>query len=58
MNIKNRDSFNDFFLYNEELVDDIMFELDSINLKIEILAKIILAADYSERKQLYTKYFK
>ena len=40
MNFRNSiQDFNEFFLNNEEFNDEILFELDSIHCKLDILAK-------------------
>ena len=58
MNFRNNiQDFNEFFLNNEEFNDEILFELDSIHCKLDILAKMILLDNFEEKLKLYKQYF-
>ena len=58
MNFRNTvQDFNEFFLNNEEFNDEILFELDSIHCKLDILAKMILLDNFDEKLKLYKQYF-
>ena len=54
MNFRNTvQDFNEFFLNNEEFNDEMLFELDSIHCKLDILAKMILLDNFDEKLKLY-----
>ena len=58
MNLKhNLEDFNDFFLNNEEYNDEILFELDSLHCKLDILAKMLLLDNFEEKLKLYKQFF-
>lgn len=58
MNFRNNiQDFNEFFLNNEEFNDEILFELDSIHCKLDILAKMILLDNFEEKLKLFKQYF-
>lgn len=58
MNFRNNiQDFNEFFLNNEEFNDEILFELDSIHCKLDILAKMILLDNFDEKIKLFKQYF-
>lgn len=58
MNFRNSiQDFNEFFLNNEEFNDEILFELDSIHCKLDILAKMILLDNFDEKLKLFKQYF-
>lgn len=58
MNFRNTvQDFNEFFLNNEEFNDEMLFELDSIHCKLDILAKMILLDNFDEKLKLYKQYF-
>lgn len=58
MSFHSLDDFNNFFLNNEEANDEILFELDSIHCKLDILAKMFLLTDFDEKIKLYNQFFK
>ena len=49
--------FNDFFLNNEEYNDEILFELDSLHCKLDLLAKMLLLDNFEEKLKLYKQFF-
>lgn len=53
----NLEDFNDFFLNNEEYNDEILFELDSLHCKLDILAKMLLLDNFEEKLKLYKQFF-
>ncbi|MCI5552955.1 MAG: hypothetical protein MR388_03870 [Tenericutes bacterium] len=58
MNLRhNLEDFNDFFLNNEEYNDEILFELDSLHCKLDILAKMLLLDNFEEKLKLYKQFF-
>ena len=54
---KDFDTLEEFFLNNEELNDELLFELDSIHCKLDILAKMIVLSNLDEKIKLYKQYF-
>lgn len=54
----NMEDFNEFFLNNEEFNDELLFELDSLHCKLDILAKMILLSNYDEKLKLFNQYFR
>lgn len=58
MNLRhNLEDFNDFFLNNEEYNDEILFELDNLHCKLDILAKMLLLDNFEEKLKLYKQFF-
>ena len=58
MNLRhNLEDFNDFFLNNEEYNDEILFELDSLHCKLDILAKMLLLDNFEGKLKLYKQFF-
>lgn len=58
MSFHSLDNFNNFFLNSEETDDEILFELDSIHCKLDILAKMLLLTNFDEKIKLYNQFFK
>lgn len=58
MYLKNElEDLNEFFLNNEEFNDEILFELDSIHCKLDVLAKMLVLSNLDEKIKLYKQYF-
>ena len=57
MDFRDYKDLNDFFLNNEEFNDELLFELDSLHCKVDVISRMMLLTNFDEKLKLYHQYF-